>query len=109
MESISSRFHLKKTLKTLKKVKKSYTEKINKHVPSGWCVHSVFAYGDVPNLLKMNRDKDCVEKFVEYLEEEVRRLYATFPQQSMTELTAARLLKSVIFASKSSMTYRTKG
>ena len=28
-----------------------------------------------------------MEKFVEYLEEEVRRLYATFPQQLMTELT----------------------
>ena len=28
-----------------------------------------------------------MEKFVEYLEEEVRQLYATFPQQLMTELT----------------------
>ena len=31
----------------------------------------------------------CVEKFVEYIEEEVRRLYATFPQKPMTELTDA--------------------
>ena len=30
---------------------------------------------------------DCVEKFVEYIEEEVRPLYATFPQQPMTGLT----------------------
>ena len=46
-----------------------------------------FAYGDVTNRLKMYRGKDCVEKFVEYIEEEVKRLYATFPQQPMTGLT----------------------
>ena len=33
--------------------KTSYTEKINTHVPSGWCVLSTFAYGDVLNPLKM--------------------------------------------------------
>ena len=27
------------------------------------------------------------KKFVEYIEEEVKRLYATFPQQPMIELT----------------------
>ena len=75
------------TMKTERKVKASYTEKTNTHVPSGWCVHSTFAYGDVPNPLKMYRGKDCVEKFVEYIEEEVRRLYATFPRQPMTRLT----------------------
>ena len=41
--------------------KASYTEKKNRHVPSGWCVHSTFAYGDVPNPLKMYQGKDCVE------------------------------------------------
>ena len=35
----------------------------------------------------MYRGKDCVEKFVEYIEEEVKRLYATFPRQPMTEIT----------------------
>ena len=35
----------------------------------------------------MYRGKDCVEKFVECIEEEVRRLYATFPQQPMTGLS----------------------
>ena len=30
-----------------------------------------------------------VEKFVEYIEEEVKRLCATFPQQPMIELTDA--------------------
>ena len=37
----------------------------------------------------MYRGKDCVEKFVEYIKEEVKRLYATFPQKRMIELTDA--------------------
>ena len=37
----------------------------------------------------MYQGKDCVEKFVEYIEEEVKWLYATFPQQPMTTLTSA--------------------
>ena len=74
-------------MKDGRKGKASYTEKINTHVPSGWCVHSTFAYGDVPDPLKMYRGKDCVEKFVEYIEEEVKRLYETFPRQPMTKLT----------------------
>ena len=35
----------------------------------------------------MYRGKDCVEKFVEYTEEEVKRLYEAFPWQSMAMLT----------------------
>ena len=35
----------------------------------------------------MNQGKDCVEKFVEYIEEEGKRLYETFQQQPMTRLT----------------------
>ena len=64
-----------------------YTEKINTHVPSGWWVHSTSAYGDVSNPLKMYQGKDCLEKFVEYIEEEVKQLYETFPRQAMTKLT----------------------
>ena len=75
------------TMKAERKGKTSYMEKINRHVPSGWCVHITFAYGDLPNPLKMYQGKDCLEKFVEYKEEEVKRLYATFPQQPMIELT----------------------
>ena len=60
------------TMKAEGKDKTPYTEKINTHIPSGWCVHSTFAYGVVPNPLKMCRSKDCVEKFVEYIEEEVK-------------------------------------
>ena len=68
------------TMKAGRKGKTSYTEKINTHAPSRWCVHSTFAYGIVPNPLKMYRGKDCVEKFV-------KQLYATFLQQPMTKLT----------------------
>ena len=53
------------TMKTERKGKASYTEKINTHVPSGWCVHSTFDYGDVSEPLKIYRGKDCVEKFAE--------------------------------------------
>ena len=56
-------------------------------MPSGWCVHSTFAYGDVPDPLKMYRGKDCVVKFVEYIKEEVKRLYEKSPQKPMIELT----------------------
>ena len=76
-------------MKAERKSKASYTEKISKHVPSGWCVHITFSYGDVPVPLKMYRSKDCVEKFVEYIEEEVKRLSEKFPQKPMVELTDA--------------------
>ena len=71
-------------MKVKRKGKTSYTEKISKHIRSAWCVHSAFAYGDPSEPLKMYQGKDCVEMFLEYIEEEVRRLYATFPQQPMT-------------------------
>ena len=41
------------TMKTERKDKASYMEKINTHIPSGWCVHSTFAYGDAFNPSKM--------------------------------------------------------
>ena len=51
--------------------------------------------------------KDCVEKFVEYVEEEVKRLYATFPQQPMIELTdVLKREHKAASASKSSMTLK---
>ena len=76
------------TMKTERKGKVPYTGKIITHVPSsGWCVHSTFAYEDVPDPLKIYQGKDCVEKCVEYIEEEVKWLYETFPRQLMTKLT----------------------
>ena len=37
-------------------------------------------------LLKMYRGKDCVEKFAEYIEEDVQWFYEAFPRQPMTRL-----------------------
>ena len=74
-------------LKNERKGKASYTEKLNTHVPSGWCVHSKFAYGEVPDPMTAYRGKDCVEEFVDHIEKEVKRLYELYPQQPMIELT----------------------
>ena len=56
------------TIKAEGKGKTPYTQKINIHVPSRWCVHSTFAHGDVSDPLKMYPGKDCVEQFVKYIE-----------------------------------------
>ena len=48
-------------MKTERKGKILYSEKINTHVLSGWYVHSTVAYKDVPDSLKMYRDKACVK------------------------------------------------
>ena len=37
-------------MKTERKGKASYTENINRHVPSGCCVYTTIAYGEVPEL-----------------------------------------------------------
>ena len=50
-------------------------------------MHSKYAYGDIPDPMKLYREEDCVEKFVENLEAGVKRLYEMYPQQPMTELT----------------------
>ena len=65
----------------------SSTRGINNHVPSGWCVHSQFAYGKVEDPLKLNRVKDCVEKFCDHITEEARRLYHSYPKKAMKPLT----------------------
>ena len=69
------------------KCKASYTEQINTHVLSGCCVHSTFAYGDVPDPLKMYHGKGWDENFVQHIEYEVKLLYKIFPQQPMTQPT----------------------
>ena len=74
-------------MNTMKTERKAYTEKIKTYVPLRWCVHSTFAHGDISDPLKMYRGKDCVEKVVEYIKEEVNRLYETFPWQPMTKIT----------------------
>ena len=64
-----------------------YTINANKYVPSGWCVYSMFAYGDVNDPLKLYRGEDCFEKFCKHLKQEAYRLYRMFPEKPMTPLT----------------------
>ena len=64
-----------------------YTMNASKHVPSGWCVYSKFAYGDVNDALKLCKGEDCIEKFCKHLKQEAYRLYHMFPEKPMTTLT----------------------
>ena len=64
-----------------------YTNEVNQHMPSGWCVHSKFAYGDVDNPLRLYGGKDCIETFCNYIKGEARRLYHMFPELPMSPLT----------------------
>ena len=60
-------------MKTERKGKTPYTEKINTPVPSGWCVRNIFsAYGDVPDPLKMYLGKDLsgLDKLVSNLDDD---------------------------------------
>ena len=41
-----------------------YTNEVNQHMLSGWCVYSKFAYGDVDNPLRTYRSKDSIETFL---------------------------------------------
>ena len=65
----------------------SYTNEVNQHTPSGWCVYSKFAYGDVDNPLRLYRGKDCIETICNYIKGEARRLYHMFPEKPMDPLT----------------------
>ena len=64
-----------------------YTNEVNQHTPSGWCVYSKFAYGDADNLLRLYRGTDCIETFCNYIKVEVHRLYRMFPELPMAPLT----------------------
>ena len=64
-----------------------YTNKVNQHTPSGWCVYSKFTYGDVDNPLRTYRDKDCIETLCNYIKGEARRLYHMLPELPMDPLT----------------------
>ena len=66
---------------------KSYTNEVNQHTPSGWCVYSKFAYRDVDNPLRTYRGKDCIETFCNYIKGEAHRLYHMFPELPMDPLT----------------------
>ena len=64
-----------------------YTDEVNQHTPSGLCVHSKFAYGEVVTPLRTYRGKDCIETFCNYIKGEARRLYHMFPEKPMGPLT----------------------
>ena len=64
-----------------------YTNEVNQHMPSGWCVYSKFAYGYVDNLLRLYRGKDCIETFCNYIKEEAHRLYHMFLEKPMDHLS----------------------
>ena len=64
-----------------------YTNEVNQHTPSGWCVYSKFAYGEVVNPLKLYRGKDCIETFCNYIKGEAHRLYHMFLELPMDPLT----------------------
>ena len=80
---------------------KPYTTK----VPSGYCVHSKFAYGEAEAPLKLYRAEDCAEKFCKYIRQEARRLYHMFPKKPMDPLTN-RQCKSYKRASKCHICYK---
>ena len=71
----------------------SSTRGINAHKPSGWCLHSKFAYGKVKKPTTQYRGSDCVEKFCEKIISEAKRLYKSFPEKPMLPLT--KELKSI--------------
>ena len=64
-----------------------YTNEVNQHTPSGWCVYSKFAYRDVDNPLRTYRGMDCIETFCNYIKGEARRLYHMFLEKPMDPLT----------------------
>ena len=64
-----------------------YTNEVNQHTQSGWCVYSKFAYRDADNLLRTYRGKDCIKTFCNYIKGEASRLYHMFPELPMGPLT----------------------
>ena len=56
-----------------------YTNEVNQHMPSGWCIYSKFAYGDVDIPLKLYRGKDCIETFVITSKEKLVDCIRCFP------------------------------
>ena len=69
----------------------SSTRGVNVHTPSGWCVYSKFAYGDVMNPCAHYIGSDCIKKFCEHIISEAKRLYASFPEKPMTPLTKSQI------------------
>ena len=75
-------------MKTERKGKSPYTEKINAPVPSGWCVPNTITCGDIPDPSGMYPFKYCLGKFKEHIEDGVKGLYATFLLQTIIKLSS---------------------
>ena len=65
----------------------SATRGANVHTPSGWCIRSEFAYGEVKVPLKLCSRKDCIRKFCDHIIGEACCLYSSFPKKPMEPLT----------------------
>ena len=61
----------------------SATGGVNAHTPSGQCVQSEFAYGEVKDPFKLYRGKDCVRTFCDHIIGEAHHLYSSFPEKPM--------------------------
>ena len=60
-----------------------WTTVTNSHIPSSWCIYSVFTYGKVQNPLILYHGKDCVKKFCNHIIGKAHRLYIScFPRAS---------------------------
>ena len=66
---------------------KPYINSVDQHIPSGWCVYSKFAYGDVKDPLTIYRGEDCFKRFCDHIMHEAYRLYHMFPEKPMDPLT----------------------
>ena len=64
---------------------------VNIYEPSGWCVKSEFAYGEVDNPIKMYRGRDCVEESCKHIVSEAKRLQRSFPEKPMEPLTSKQI------------------
>ena len=64
-----------------------YSQNVNQHIPSAYCVYRKFAYGEVKDPLTIYRHKDCIERFCDYIKREAHRLYNMFPEKPMDPLT----------------------
>ena len=69
----------------------SSTRGVSIHTPSGWCLNSKFAYGNLENPTTQYRGSDCVERFCEHIISEAKRLYTSFPEQPMKPPTKTQL------------------
>ena len=63
---------------------------VNSHKPSGWCLHSKFAYGKVKKPTTQYRGPDCVEKFCKDIISEAKRLHSSYPEVPMLPLTSSQ-------------------